>query len=52
MEDSVIVRDDLNLYAVCDGHGGPKTSKYACIQISELFEKEKFFRKQNFLKSI
>lgn len=41
MEDSVIVRDDLNLYAVCDGHGGPKTSKYACIQISELFEKEK-----------
>ena len=38
MEDSIIVRDDLNLYAVCDGHGGPNTEKFASIQIADLFE--------------
>lgn len=39
MEDSIIVRDDLNLYAVCDGHAGPDTAKFAAIQIADLFEK-------------
>lgn len=40
MEDSIIVRDDLNLYAVCDGHGGSNTAKYIAIKISDLFEKK------------
>lgn len=40
-EDSIIVRDDLNLYAVCDGHGGPDTSKAASIEIANIFEEEK-----------
>ena len=40
MEDSIIVRDDLNLYAVCDGHGGSNTAKYVSIKISDLFEKK------------
>lgn len=43
MEDSIIVRDDLNLYAVCDGHGGPETAKFASIKIPELFEAKKPF---------
>lgn len=38
MEDSIIIRDDLNLYCICDGHGGPETAKYASIRIAELFE--------------
>lgn len=38
MEDSIILRDDLNLFAVLDGHGGPDTAKYGSIEISKLFE--------------
>ena len=48
MEDSIIVRDDINLYAVCDGHGGPNTAKFASIQIAELFEKEISLKKFEF----
>ncbi|KAK8837741.1 hypothetical protein M9Y10_036276 [Tritrichomonas musculus] len=39
MEDSIIVRDDLNLYAVCDGHGGPDTAKFVAIQLADFVEK-------------
>ncbi|KAK8899010.1 hypothetical protein M9Y10_001306 [Tritrichomonas musculus] len=42
MEDSIILRDDLNLYAVLDGHGGPETAKYASIEMSKLFESTQF----------
>ncbi|KAK8842051.1 hypothetical protein M9Y10_026273 [Tritrichomonas musculus] len=38
MEDAIIVRDDLNLYAVCDGHGGSKTANYAAIHLNTLFD--------------
>lgn len=38
MEDSIILRDDLNLYAVFDGHGGSETAKFASIEMSKLFE--------------
>lgn len=40
MEDSIIIRDDLNLYAICDGHGGPNTAKFASIKISDLFDEK------------
>ncbi|KAK8872151.1 hypothetical protein M9Y10_007913 [Tritrichomonas musculus] len=39
MEDSIILRDDLNLYGVFDGHSGPDTAKFASIQLCDLFEK-------------
>ncbi|KAK8872022.1 hypothetical protein M9Y10_007778 [Tritrichomonas musculus] len=41
MEDSIIVRDDLNLYAVCDGHGGASTAKLASIVIADQFEERR-----------
>ena len=40
MEDSILLRDDLNLYAICDGHGGTAVAKFASILISDHFEKE------------
>lgn len=54
MEDSIIVRDDLNLYAVCDGHGGSNTAKYVAIKLSELFEKyfENQIHQQSFNKNL
>ena len=33
MEDSIAVRDDMNLYILCDGHGGSTTSTYAVNQL-------------------
>lgn len=39
MEDSIIVRDDLGLYAVCDGHGGPWTAMFISDMFAILFEK-------------
>lgn len=43
MEDAIIVRDDLFLYAVCDGHAGFDTSNFASIQLPHLFE---FYKNQ------
>lgn len=38
MEDSIIVRDDLGLFAVCDGHAGNLTSIFCADNFSDLFE--------------
>lgn len=35
MEDSIIVRDDIGLYLVCDGHGGADTSTYAARKLAK-----------------
>lgn len=40
MEDSIILRDDLGLYAVSDGHGGSYTSRFISSKIISEFEKE------------
>ena len=40
MEDSIILRDDLNLYAVFDGHGRCETAKVGSIEMSKMFENE------------
>ncbi|OHS99968.1 protein phosphatase 2C [Tritrichomonas foetus] len=47
MEDSIIVRDDLGLYAVCDGHGGSETATFLAHKFVELFLKHLEFSTQN-----
>ena len=40
MEDSIIIRDDIHLFGVCDGHGGSNTSTFLAHSLCELFENE------------
>lgn len=40
MEDSLIIREDLHLYAVSDGHGGSNTSRFISSKLVEEFERE------------
>ena len=41
MEDSIAVRDDLNLYIVCDGHGGADTATFAVHELVRIFSSAK-----------
>jgi len=39
MEDSIVVRDDIGLYAVFDGHGGSDTAIFSAYYLSHVIDK-------------
>lgn len=41
MEDAIAVRDDLDLYIICDGHGGADTATFAIHELVRIFASAK-----------
>lgn len=55
MEDAILyteITDEIYLFAVCDGHGGPEVSRFVAQNLTKTLSSDQDFKNRNYSKAL